>query len=71
MLVIPVAALVAGVAGVLTNDGSAHEFTGGFSPFGYDVAGSAGSLFPYGIDPRDTGRARMTGRPGDRRTPEY
>lgn len=48
-LVLLVGALVVGVAGVLTNDGSAHEFTGGFSLFGYDATGSAGTLFLYGI----------------------
>ncbi len=37
------------VAGVLSNSGSAHEFTGGFSVFGTDVTGSTGTLFLYGI----------------------
>jgi hypothetical protein len=48
-LVILVAAVVIGVAGVLSNSGSAHEFTGGFSVFGADVTGSTGTLFLYGI----------------------
>ncbi|MDQ0596278.1 uncharacterized protein HemX [Streptomyces canus] len=48
-LVILVAAVVIGVAGVLSNSGSAHEFTGGFSVFGVDVTGSTGTLFLYGI----------------------
>lgn len=48
-LVLLIAALVAGVAGVVTNDGSAHELTGGFSVFGYEVTGSTGTLFLYGI----------------------
>ncbi|MBV1942740.1 hypothetical protein ACFWBR_17625 [Streptomyces sp. NPDC060006] len=48
-LVILVAAVVIGVAGVLTNSGSAHELTGGFSVFGVDVTGSTGTLFLYGI----------------------
>lgn len=48
-LILLIAALVVGVAGVLTNDGSAHELTGGFSVFDYDVTGSTGTLFLYGI----------------------
>lgn len=48
-LVILVAAVVIGVVGVLSNSGSAHEFTGGFSVFGVDVTGSTGTLFLYGI----------------------
>ncbi|RPF37364.1 hypothetical protein [Streptomyces sp. TLI_185] len=48
-LVILVAAVVIGVAGVLSNSGSAHEFTGGFSVFGVDVTGSTGTLFLWGI----------------------
>jgi hypothetical protein len=48
-LVILVAAVVIAVAGVLSNSGSAHEFTSGFSVFGVDVTGSTGTLFLYGI----------------------
>ncbi|MEU5893615.1 hypothetical protein ABZ835_43380 [Streptomyces sp. NPDC047461] len=48
-LVILVAAVVIAVAGVLSNSGSAHEFTGGFSVFGVDVTGSTGTLFLCGI----------------------
>ncbi|WP_314244623.1 hypothetical protein [Streptomyces sp. DSM 40907] len=48
-LVLLIAALVVGVAGVVTNGGSAHELTGGFSVFGYEVTGSTGTLFLYGI----------------------
>lgn len=48
-LILLIAALVVGVAGVLTNDGAAHELTGGFSVFGYEVTGSTGTLFLYGI----------------------
>lgn len=48
-LVLLIAALVVGVAGVVTNDGSAHELTGGFSVFDYEVTGSTGTLFLYGI----------------------
>lgn len=48
-LVLLIAALVVGVAGVLTNDGTAHQLTGGFSVFDYHVTGSTGTLFLYGI----------------------
>ncbi|MGW0843205.1 hypothetical protein ACWD26_24235 [Streptomyces sp. NPDC002787] len=48
-LIILVAAVGIGVVGVLSNSGSAHEFTGGFSVFGVDVTGSTGTLFLYGI----------------------
>lgn len=48
-LVLLIAALVVGVAGVVKNDGSAHELTGGFSVFGHEVTGSTGTLFLYGI----------------------
>jgi hypothetical protein len=48
-LIILVAAVVIGVVGVVSNSGSAHEFTGGFSVFGVDVTGSTGTLFLYGL----------------------
>jgi hypothetical protein len=48
-LVILVAAVVAGVAGVLTNSGSGHPLTHHFAVFGYHVTGSTGTLFLYGI----------------------
>jgi hypothetical protein len=48
-LVILIAALVVGVAGVLSNAGAAHTLTHGFSVFGYHVTGSTGTLFLYGI----------------------
>src|SRR5579871_1074565 len=47
-LVILVAALVAGVAGVLANGGQGHAVTH-FAVFGYHVTGSTGTLFLYGI----------------------
>ena len=47
-LVILVAAVIAGVAGVLTNSGHAHA-AGHFAVFGYHVTGSTGTLFLYGI----------------------
>jgi len=34
---------------VLGNAGSGHALTSGFSVFGYDVTGSTGTLFLYGI----------------------
>ncbi|MCW2888644.1 MAG: hypothetical protein QOE54_3999 [Streptosporangiaceae bacterium] len=48
-LIILVAAVVIGVAGVLTNAGSAHAITHVFAVFGYHVTGSTGTLFLYGI----------------------
>lgn len=48
-LVLLIAAVVVGVAGVLANAGSAHALTHGFSVFGYHVTGSTGTLFLYGI----------------------
>jgi hypothetical protein len=48
-LVILVAAVVVGVAGVLTNGGGAHALTDHFAVFGYHVTGSTGLLFLYGI----------------------
>ena len=47
-LVILVAAVIVGVAGVLTNGGQAHAVTH-FAVFGYHVTGSTGTLFLYGI----------------------
>jgi uncharacterized membrane protein YciS (DUF1049 family) len=48
-LIIVVAAVVVGVAGVLSNAGSAHALNHGFVVFGYHVTGSTGTLFLYGI----------------------
>jgi hypothetical protein len=48
-LVILVTAVIAGVAGVLSNSGSGHALSHGFSVFGYHVTGSTGTLFLYGI----------------------
>jgi hypothetical protein len=56
-LVILVAALIVGVAGVIGNSGSAHAI-GHFSVLGYHVTGSAGSLFLCGIV---VGAAAMAG----------
>ena len=48
-LVILIAAVAAGVAGVLSDSGSGHGLTHPFAVFGYHVTGSAGTLFLYGI----------------------
>ncbi len=48
-LVILLAAVIIGVAGVLGNDGGGHALTHGFSVFGYHVTGSTGTLFLTGI----------------------
>ena len=48
-LVILVAAVVAGVASVLSNSGSGHPLTHHFAVFGYHVTGSDGTLFLSGI----------------------
>ncbi len=47
-LIILVAAVIVGVAGVLANGGHAHAVTQ-FALFGYHVTGSTGTLFLYGI----------------------
>jgi hypothetical protein len=47
-LILLIAAVVAGVAGVLTNTGAGHAL-GSFSVLGYHVTGSTGALFLYGI----------------------
>lgn len=48
-LIILVAALIIGVAGVLGNGGSTHPIGHGFVVLGYHVTGSAGTLFLVGI----------------------
>jgi uncharacterized membrane protein YciS (DUF1049 family) len=48
-LILLIAAVVVGVAGVLANVGSAHALTHTFAVFGYHVTGSTGTLFLYGI----------------------
>jgi hypothetical protein len=48
-LVILIAAVVAGVVGVLSNSGSGHALTHHFAVFGYHVTGSDGTLFLSGI----------------------
>ena len=48
-LVILIAAVAAGMAGVSSNNGSGHPLTHPFAVFGYHVTGSTGTLFLYGI----------------------
>src|SRR6202453_658196 len=48
-LIILVAAVIAGVAGVLSNSGSGHALTHHFAVFGYHVNGSTGTLILNGI----------------------
>jgi len=48
-LVILIAAVVAGAAGVLSNSGSGHPLAHPFAVLGYHVTGSTGTLFLYGI----------------------
>jgi hypothetical protein len=48
-LIILVAAVIAGLAGVLGNSGSGHALSHGFAVLGYHVTGSTGTLFLYGI----------------------
>ena len=48
-LIILLAAVIIGVAGVLGNAGGAHALSHGFAVFGYHVTGSTGTLFLYGI----------------------
>ena len=48
-LILLVAAIVVGMAGVLSNHGSAHALNHGFTLLGYHVNGSTGTLFLYGL----------------------
>jgi hypothetical protein len=48
-LVVLIAAVVVGVAGVLVNRGAGHALVHPFAVFGYHVTGSNGRLFFYGI----------------------
>lgn len=48
-LVILIAAVVAGVVGVVVNTGADHALNGNFTAFGYHFTGSTGTLFLYGI----------------------
>lgn len=48
-LVVLVAAVIVGVAGILENAGSAHAVPGGLTVLGIDVTGSTGTVFLIGI----------------------
>lgn len=48
-LVILLAAVIVGLAGIFTNSGSTHALNHDFAVFGYHVTGSTGTLFLYGI----------------------
>ena len=48
-LIVVIAAVVIGVAGILGNAGSGHALADPFAVFGYHVTGSTGTLFLYGI----------------------
>jgi hypothetical protein len=48
-LVVLLVAVIVGFIGVLTNAGAAHPLTENFSVFGYNVTGSTGTLFLFGI----------------------
>lgn len=47
-VVLLIAAVVVGVAAVVTNMGGAHELTAAFKVFGYHMTGSTGMLFLFG-----------------------
>jgi hypothetical protein len=44
-LIVLLAAVIVGFAGLLTNIGNMHALTGDFAVFGYHVSGSTGTLF--------------------------
>jgi hypothetical protein len=48
-LVVLLAAVIVGFMGVLTNAGAAHSLTENFAVFGYNVTGSTGTLFLFGV----------------------
>jgi hypothetical protein len=48
-LILLLIALIVGLAGVLGNSGGSHTPTDGFSMLGYQVTGSTGDAFLYGI----------------------
>ncbi len=48
-LILVVAAVVVGLAGVLTNDDAAHALPNDFEVFGYHVTGSTATVFLSGI----------------------
>lgn len=48
-MIVLLAAVIVGLAGVLSNSGDTHELTSGFAVFEYHVTGSTGTPFLYGI----------------------
>jgi len=48
-LILLIAAIVVGVAGVLNNSRSSNALMESFDVFGYHVTGSTGTLFLYGV----------------------
>ncbi|MCB5909249.1 hypothetical protein [Streptomyces pinistramenti] len=48
-LILLVAAIVVGVAAIITNVGAAHELTQAFKVFGYHATGTTGALFLFGV----------------------
>ncbi|WP_194852754.1 hypothetical protein [Nocardia sp. SYP-A9097] len=59
-LVVLVAAVMVGLAGVLANGGVNHVLTDNFAVFGYHVTGSTGLLFLYGTVVGAAGLAGMS-----------
>nr|WP_309231343.1 hypothetical protein [Nocardia sp. SYP-A9097] len=59
-LVVLVAAVMVGLAGVLANGGVNHALTDNFAVFGYHVTGSTGLLFLYGTVVGAAGLAGMS-----------
>jgi uncharacterized membrane protein YciS (DUF1049 family) len=57
-LLILLAAVIVGVAGVMSNSGQAHALPHGFAVLGYHITGSTGTLFLAGIV---VGAAAMAG----------
>jgi uncharacterized membrane protein len=48
-LILLIAAVVIGVAAIVTNVGGGHELTQAFKVFGYHMTGSTGMLFLFGV----------------------
>ncbi|MFJ8677703.1 hypothetical protein [Streptomyces sp. NPDC093589] len=48
-LILLIAAVVVGVAAIVTNVGGSHELTEAFKVFGYHMTGSTGMLFLFGV----------------------
>ena len=48
-LILLIAAVIVGVVGLMANGGDADTLTSNFSVFGYQVTGTTGTVFLYGI----------------------